>query len=163
MHDQLTQTARENGLVYNFDKAIIANSLDAHRLIQMAKKYKLGDVAEERLFKAYFTEGKNVGDHITLIELGKDIGLDKEEVKRMLNSGEYTKDVHHDIEEAKQLGIRGVPFFVMNRKYVVSGAQPVDSFLQALNASFTEWQKENPVIQLINEGGQVCVPGENCN
>jgi len=163
MHEQLTQTARENGLTYNFDKAIITNSFDAHRLIQLAKKYKLDDAAEERLFKAYFTEGKNMGDHITLIELGNDIGLDKEEIKQMLNSGEYAKEVRHDIEEAKQFGIRGVPFFVMNRKYGVSGAQPVEVFLQTLNASFNEWQKENPVIQLTNEEGQVCAPGEECN
>ena len=142
LHDQLTQTARENGLTYNFDKAIIANSFDAHRLIQLAKKYALGDAAEERLFKAYFTEGRNVSDQATLVDLGSDIGLQKEEISRMLQSDEYAKQVDDDIKEAQQLGIRGVPFFIMNRKYAVSGAQPAELFLQTLNTSYNEWEKK---------------------
>jgi predicted DsbA family dithiol-disulfide isomerase len=161
LHDQLTQTAKENGLMYNFDKAVIANSFDAHRFIQMAKEHDLGDAAEERLFKAYFTEGKNVADHRTLIELGHDIGLKQEEVSNMLQSRQYTKEVKNDIEEARLLGIKGVPFFVMNRKYAVSGAQPVELFLQTLNVAYKEWEKENSSLTHIADADS-CVPGEDC-
>jgi len=141
IHDQLTASALELGLVYNFDKAVIANSFDAHRLIQLAKKHHLGDQAEERLFKAYFTEGKNVSDMKTLIELGIEIGLNKGDVQQTLTSDTYSKEVHDDIEESRKLGIRGVPFFVMNRTHAVSGAQPVDIFLQTLKESFSGWKK----------------------
>jgi len=161
LHDQLTQTARENGLTYNFDKAIIANSFDAHRLIQLAKKHTLGDAAEERLFKAYFTEGRNVSDHTTLVDLGRDIGLQKEEISEMFESDEYAKQVDDDIKEAQELGIRGVPFFIMNRKYAVSGAQPVELFLQTLNTSYNEWEKEDSYIPVAD--GNTCLPGEDCN
>jgi predicted DsbA family dithiol-disulfide isomerase len=161
LHDQLTETAKENGLTYNFDKAVIANSFDAHRLIQMAKEYNLGDAVEERLFKAYFTEGKNVADHSTLIELGGDIGLNRAEISSMLQSDKYSKEVNKDIEEARHLGIKGVPFFVMNRKYAVSGAQPVELFLQTLNASYNDWEKENSSLTY-TQNANACVPGQDC-
>ena len=161
LHDQLTQTAKENGLIYNFDKAVIANSFDAHRLIQMAKEHDLADAAEERLFKAYFTEGKNVADHSTLIELGHDIGLKREEISSMLQSNQYSKEVNKDIEEARHLGIRGVPFFIMNSKYAVSGAQPIELFLQTLKTSYNDWEKENPSLTYASDTN-ACVPGEDC-
>src|SRR5690606_25816142 len=75
MHENVTQMAKEAGLTYNFDKAVVANSFDAHRLIHLAQENGLGDAAEERLFTAYFTEGKDIADPLTLVELGKEIGL----------------------------------------------------------------------------------------
>ncbi len=138
MNDRVTAMAKEVGLECDFDKAVIANSFDAHRLIQLAKKSGKGDAAEERLFKAYFTEGKNTGDREVLIQLGSEIGLDTTQVKEMLESNAYADDVHKDVYEAQQVGVRGVPFFVLGSKYAVSGAQESATFLQALNTTWNE-------------------------
>jgi predicted DsbA family dithiol-disulfide isomerase len=131
MNDHVTELAKKVGLQYDFNKAIVANSFDAHRLIQLAKSEGKGDVAEERLFKAYFTEGKNIADHSTLIHLGSEIGLDIIKVQNMLDSADYSNEVNHDISEAQQIGVRGVPFFVIDRKYAISGAQESEIFTQA--------------------------------
>jgi len=133
MHKHVVEMAKRAGLDYNFDKTVVANSLDAHRLIQFAKTKNLGDEAEERFFKAYFTEGKNLCDQATLIALAKEIGLDEKEAAQVINNNDFTEEVTKDINEAAHLGIRGVPFFVFNRKHGISGAQPVSTFLSALN------------------------------
>lgn len=138
MNDNVTAMAARAGLKYDFDRAIVANSFDAHRFSHLAKKYGKQNEAEEKLFAAYFTEGKDMSDAETLIEMGKSIGLDENEIRDMLNSEQYAADVEHDIEEAEQFGIRGVPFFVIDRKYAVSGAQPVEVFLQALEKAAAE-------------------------
>ena len=156
MHDNVVQMAKRAGLEYNFDKAVIVNSFNAHRMIQLAKTKGLGDAAEERLFLAYFTEGKNFGSAEVLTELGKDIGLTKEEVHVALTSDEYSYKVKQDIQEAQQLGINGVPFFVFNRKYAVSGAQPPEAFAQTLEKSFSEWRKENPAHAFEVSNGPSC-------
>ena len=116
MNAYVTQLAKQVGLSYNFDKAIVANSFDAHRFSHLAKKHGLQNEAEEILFAAYFTEGKNTADHTTLIDLGKNIGLDSKEVGQMLVGKEFADDVHEDIREAQQIGVSGVPFCVINRK-----------------------------------------------
>lgn len=162
VHEQMTGTAKDAGLTYNFDKAVIANSFDAHRLIQLAKKHQLGDAAEERLFYAYFTEGKDMSNHETLLELGVEIGLDKAEIAAVLQSGDLAAAVNQDVNEAQQLGIRGVPFFVLDRKFGVSGAQPVDAFTQALEQAYGEWKKTQPVMELETLSGQVCTPDGDC-
>jgi predicted DsbA family dithiol-disulfide isomerase len=146
MHGNVVKMAQAAGLVYNFDKAIVANSFDAHRVIQMAKTKGLGDAAEERLFKAYFTEGQNFGDHTVLLQLGTEIGLSSAEVDQALTDDQYAVKVKQDILEAGEIGVRGVPFFVLDRKYAVSGAQPEETFLQVLNKSFTEWRDQHPVV-----------------
>jgi len=162
MHERVIAMAKDAGLEYNFDKAVIANSYDAHRLIQLAKKNKLGDAAEERLFRAYFTEGKDFGNHDTLAEIGREIGLDENKVRQALATNEFANEVDADIYEARQIGVRGVPFFVFNRKYAVSGAQASETFVEVLNKSFTEWRKENPLQQLDIIEGEVCEPGSDC-
>ncbi len=162
MHERLIDTAKNAGLDYRFDKAIVANSFDAHKMIQLAKTKGLGDAAEERLFRAYFTEGKDFGNHDTLIFIGKEIGLVEDEIKAALESDAFSEKVEEDIQEAAELGVQGVPFFVFDRKYAVSGAQPPEYFLQALNQSFDEWKKENTeTILSVNEGA-VCKPGDDC-
>jgi predicted DsbA family dithiol-disulfide isomerase len=138
LNNQVTGMAAEVGLEYNFDKAVVANSFDAHRFAHLAAKHGLGDAAEESLFKAYFTEGKDISDREVLAELGAGIGLDAEEVRSTLSSNTYAREVQQDIAEAAALGARGVPFFVIDRKYAVSGAQPEDIFLKALQQSFNE-------------------------
>jgi len=144
MHKGLIQTAKAAGLTYNFENAIVANSFDAHKMIQLAKDKGLGDEAEERLFHAYFTEGKDFGSLDTLIELGTDIGLTEEDIRAAIQSDDYAYKVRLDIQEAQNIGVRGVPFFVFNRKYAISGAQPPLSFLQTLEQSFKEWRTANP-------------------
>jgi predicted DsbA family dithiol-disulfide isomerase len=142
MNDHVTNMAAELGLEYDFSKAIVANSFDAHRFSHLASQKGKGDAAEENLFKAYFTEGKNIADHDTLVQLGANIGLDSAEVKQTLQSNAFAADVEEDIAEASALGVQGVPFFVMDRKYAVSGAQPVEVFKQALDRAYTEWKAE---------------------
>ena len=155
----MAETAKAEGLTYNFDKAIIANSFNAHRLIQMAKAQGLGDAAEERLFKAYFTEGKNVGDTDTLIQSGTEIGLDKKEVTEMLNGNTYEAEFFRDIDMARSLGINGVPFFIVNNKYGISGAQPAEIFLSGLKQAWTEYEAENQLTELNDTNGNMCTPG----
>ncbi|MBP7282172.1 MAG: DsbA family oxidoreductase [Leptospiraceae bacterium] len=133
MHENVVNMAKSVGLEYNFDKAVVANSFDAHRVIQLAKKHGLGDAIEEKLFKAYFTEGKNFADHETLTTLGEEVGLNREEILEVLSGDALADNVKSDIEEGMQLGLRGVPFFVFNRKIGVAGAQDTEIFLQALN------------------------------
>ena len=163
VNDQVTNMASEVGLEYNMDKAVVANSFDAHRFVQFAKTKGLGDDAEEQLFKAYFTDGKDTSNLETLVELGNAIGLDSGELKTVLEGSRFSEDVRHDIYEAQQVGARGVPFFVFDRKYAVSGAQQPETFLGALEKSFVEWEKANPK-PLINiaDGASCDIEGE-CN
>ncbi len=142
MHEHVTEIASNVGLQYNFDKAVIANSFDAHRLIQLAKKYGLASAAEERLFKAYFTEGKDISDHLTLIILGDEIGLNGKEIKQMLDSDQYADEVRYAERQAAEIGINGVPFFLIDDKYAVSGAQQPEVFLHALNKRWDEYKDE---------------------
>jgi predicted DsbA family dithiol-disulfide isomerase len=145
LNDRVTQTAKEAGLQYDFDKAIVANSFDAHRLSHLAKKHGMQNEMEERLFKAYFTEGKNTADHDTLIQLAAEIGLDRDEVRTMLAGNDFADAVTKDIYEARQVGARGVPFFIFNDSYAVSGAQPGKLFLQVLEQSYAQWK--NTAVQ----------------
>ena len=140
-NNYVTDIAKNVGLTYNMDKAIVANSFDAHRLSHLAKKYNKQDALEEQLFLAYFTEGKNTADHNILTEIGVGIGLDEQEIKTMLNSNEFSAEVNKDILEAQMVGARGVPFFVFDRKYAVSGAQDPATFEQVLT---TVWEESEP-------------------
>lgn len=143
MNARVTAMAKEAGLEYHFDKAIVANSFDAHRFSHLAKKHGLQHEAEEQLFKAYFTDGKNTSDHETLIQLGIEIGLDGDEIKNVLTGNDFAKEVENDIADAQQLGIRGVPFFVFDRKYAVSGAQPIEVFVEVISDLAT---KSKPTV-----------------
>jgi len=163
MNDHVTKMAAEAGLTYNLDKAVVANSFKAHRFSHLAKSKGLGIAAEEALFKAYFTDSKNIDDNDTLIELGRQIGLDADEVKQVLESNAYAADVKLDIEAAQYLGIQGVPFFVLNNKYAVSGAQAVPVFEQTLQKAYTDWQLENPKPKFETIEGEACTPDGDCN
>lgn len=162
MLGQVARSAKSAGLDYHFDKIATVNSFNAHRLIQLAKTKGLGDDAEERLFKAYFTEGKNIADKITLIELGKEIGLSESEVDEALTNEAYAHKAKLDIEEARQLGVNGVPFFVFDRKYAVSGAQPPEAFTQTLEKAFAEWRTKNPDAPFKVSQGASCTTDGNC-
>ncbi|HET6994919.1 MAG TPA: DsbA family oxidoreductase [Chitinophagaceae bacterium] len=162
LHRHVTEMAEKSGLEYNFDKAVIANSFDAHRLVQLAKQHRLGDEAEEKLFKAYFTEGKDISDHLTLIILGQEIGLDGKEIKQMLDTDAFADEVRYEEKQAREIGINGVPFFVINDKYAVSGAQEPEVFVRALSQGWREYEKENPELKTIATGAETCGPDGNC-
>jgi predicted DsbA family dithiol-disulfide isomerase len=131
-NERVTDMAKQEGLTYHMDRAVVANSFDAHRLLQLAKKHTLGDQMEEHLFRAYFTEGLNIADHEVLIKIGSAAGLQEEDMRAVLKSDTYAREVDEEQNDAARLGVRGVPFFVIDRKYGVSGAQAVETFIEAL-------------------------------
>ena len=127
-----TQMAGDVGLHFDLEKGVLANSYKAHRLIQMAKTQGLGDEIEEALFKAHFEEAKNIDDPQVLISVAVSVGMKEAEVSEMLTSDAFAYEVKQDELEARNIGVRGVPFFVFDDRYAVSGAQPVEDFLQTL-------------------------------
>lgn len=144
MNERVTKMAAEEGLEYNMDQAVVANSFDAHRLIQFAKTQEVGDQAEEALFTAYFTQGKNMADLNTLVQIAEKIGLNKRDARAVLESDQFSNAVKHDMQTAKGMNIRGVPFFLFNRKFVVSGAQQTETFVKALKQSWNDWLEDQP-------------------
>ena len=139
---QVAELAAAEGLEYHLDQAHPVNSLDAHRLLHLAAQHHLQSEMKERLQKAYFTDGKVISDPDTLVQLAVEVGLDEAEVRRMLASDSFTTEVQADISQAGALGCTGVPFFVFDRKYAVSGAQPVKVFLKALQSTWSDAQPE---------------------
>lgn len=150
MNQQVTDQASEVGLEFNFDIAVHANTFDAHRLSHFAAQHGKMYELMERLMQAYFTEGKNVSDFDVLVNLAEKVGLPKEDTLKVLNSNDFAENVRDDISQSQQIGVRGVPFFVFNRKYAVSGAQPTEVFLEVLNRVYEE-EKEEPQLQVLNE------------
>ncbi|AGT30620.1 DSBA oxidoreductase [Geobacillus genomosp. 3] len=150
------------GLTFRFETMKPTNTFDAHRLAQYAKeKGKLNDMVE-RLFYAYFTESKFISDRDVLLALAEAAGLDRTEAEEVLAGSRYTEEVRRDEEEAAALGVRGVPFFVLNRKYAVSGAQPVEVFRQALEKVWEEEQQTSPLQPLATDQGGTCTD-EGCS
>ena len=148
MNDYVSGIAQQVGLTYNLEKAIVANSFNAHRFSHLAKKHGLQNQAEETLFDAYFKNGKNTDDDETLIELGTSLGIDSTEIENTLSSNEFAEDVQKDIYEAQQIGVRGVPFFLFNNMYAISGAQEPATFLNALTQSWNEFEKFNSISRV---------------
>lgn len=134
----IEQMAAEVGLNYQFDTMIVTNTFDAHRLTMLAKSHGLMQEMTERILHAYFSESKHIGDHATLTELAEAVGLNRNEVTAMLASDGRSDEVRADQQEAATLGIRSVPFFLINRKYSLSGAQPTDVFVQALQQVYSQ-------------------------
>ncbi len=141
MGEQVSAMAEEVGLHYNMDATVVANTLNAHRLIQFAKTQNLGDAIEEALFIAYFMKGKNIDSQAELIEIAVSIGLNAAEVEKVLLEKQFSEQVEFDAYEAQQIGVRGVPFFVFNRKYGISGAQPLEVFTRTLDQAYAEETK----------------------
>lgn len=162
MHNYVIEMAANAGLNYNMDKTISANSFNAHRLTHYAKSQGKQLAIEEKLFEAYFILGKNIDDLNTLIAIGESAGLSREAVAKVLQGDDYAEDVRKDIYEAQQVGARGVPFFVFDRKFAISGAQESNVFLTSLNKAFEEWKKNNPDSALNVIDGKVCEPEKGC-
>jgi predicted DsbA family dithiol-disulfide isomerase len=112
------------------------NTLEAHRVLHLAADLGIGDAAKERLLRAHFSEGADVSDHETLTKLMVDAGADEARVREVLAGTEYADAVQADIEMARRLGANGVPFFVIDRKYGISGAQAAETFLHALRTAY---------------------------
>jgi predicted DsbA family dithiol-disulfide isomerase len=149
MNKNLSRTAQEAGLDFQFDNLILTNTFDAHRLAQHAlARGKMNSVTRE-LFKAYFTDSLHLGDHETLADLAAQAGLDRAEALEVLAGDHYSAEVRADEAEASRLGVTGVPYFVIDRKYAVSGAQSTDMFLNALQ---TVWKEAQP-LKVLNDAG----------
>lgn len=136
MIDQMNNMAKEVGLNYNFKDMIETNTMKAHRLATYAKEFDLMGEMNERLLKAHFIDGINIGDIEVLGNLAEEVGLNKEDVINMLNSDKFIKEVEMDRYEAQQLEINSVPFFVFDNKYGVQGAQPTEAFIDVLKKAF---------------------------
>ena len=162
MMANIVQAGEAVGITFRFDQAIIANTFDAHRLLQFAKTRQLDAALHTLLFRAHFSEGKNIGDNETLIALACQAGLDAGDARGVLQSNLYADAVTNDIREARQIGVQGVPFFVFNRKYAISGAQPPNVFLQTLEKSFSEWRRDHPAPKLDIQQGPSCGPDGTC-
>ena len=129
---QVTAVAAEVGLDYDYDALQHTNTVKAHQLLHFAKAQGKQIEMKERLLRAYFVEGNHVGRAEDLADLAAEVGLDRDAALRSLESDEYLEAVHADQEQAMRYGIRGVPFFVIDGKYGVSGAQAPETFAQAL-------------------------------
>jgi predicted DsbA family dithiol-disulfide isomerase len=160
MNEMMSNVAKEVGLQYNFDIAIISNTLNAHRLLHFAKTKGLQSKLKERLFQAYYTEGKDVSDIDSLLVLASEVGLDEVEVKNMLVSDTFKNEVELDQYYAEQVGARGVPFFVFNNKFAVSGAQPTELFSEILEKV---WKDENSDNFEMDLTGGVCGQDGKCD
>ncbi len=130
--------AAETGLDYRPDLVLLGNTFDAHRVLHAAAAAGLQAQVKERLLRAYFTEGRALTDRDTLVELAGEAGLDRDGARAALADGAHAAEVRAEEREAAQLGITGVPFFVLGRRYAVSGAQPPELLLEALERAFAE-------------------------
>jgi predicted DsbA family dithiol-disulfide isomerase len=140
--DMFTQNAKTVGLEYRYDIIQMTNTFDAHRLAKWANTFGKEELLTSRFMKAYFTEGKNLADKDTLVSIINELGLNGQEAKKILESKDFADEVYNQIQEARQIGVQGVPFFVLNRKYGISGAQQKEYFSQALEQI---WKEENPL------------------
>ena len=149
MLDHMTNMAAGEGLDFHFGTLRLTNTFQGHQVIHLAAEHGLQDVMKERLLKAYLSEGENLGDVDTLVQLAEDAGLDGGDVRAALERQTYAQAVRDDEAQAQAYGISGVPFFVLNDKYGVSGAQSPDVFLSALDQV---WQEQRP-LQLTGSTG----------
>lgn len=161
MHQHVQNAGNEAGITFNFDDSKIANSFRGHLMIQLAKTKGKADDMEEELFKAQFIDGKNIDDEATLLEIGRTVGFSDEEIANALQSDELANEVAQDGLMARQLGISGVPFFVFNDKYGVSGAQQPEHFLEVLQKSYEEFAAGDNGLQIISRGDNCDIDG-NC-
>jgi len=147
MNNQVAQTGKAIGLTYNVEQIVVANSFKAHNLIQFAKTQQKQNEVEEKLFEAYFAEGKNIDDIPTLIEVAEKAGLNTNGLAEALENADFAKEVQADVDDARKLSVRGVPFFAFNRKYAISGAQEPAAFLSTLEKSFADWKNDNSMLK----------------
>jgi predicted DsbA family dithiol-disulfide isomerase len=156
MISHMTEVGAAEGLEFRFERIQSGNTFDAHRLLHLAGESKKQDALKERLLRAYFTEGEPIGEPETLVRLAAEVGLDTDEVVATLESDSLAREVRTDEEQARDLGVGGVPFFVFAGRYGVSGAQPPEILLRVL-----ERTHEAAVPSTEFEDGAACGP-EDC-
>ena len=156
MIDRMAQTAAGEGWEFHLERARSGSTVDAHRLLHLAAERGVQDAVKERLLRAYLTEGERIGDPATLARLVVEAGLDEAEAREVLESDRYLDDVRADQAQARAYGITGVPFFVVDAAYGVSGAQPADALLDVLR---TAWTAAHPLQMVPSAGGETCADG----
>ncbi len=156
MQAQLTETAASVGLEYHLADTRSGNTADAHRLLHLARERGLQARLKERLLAAYFTEGQELFSHKALGRLAGEAGLDTDEVTAVLAGTDYAEAVQSDVDLGRSFGITGVPFFVVDRTYGVSGAQPVASLLEVLDQA---WAASHPLSMATTGAGGACEGG----
>ena len=137
-HARVTGLAAQEGLTYRLDVARPANTFDAHRVLHLAAERGVQAEAEERMFAAYFTEGRRLGDPETLVAVAAEAGVDETAARNVVQGSAYAEAVAGDEREAAELGITGVPFFVIDRRYGISGAQPAELIQRALEQAWAD-------------------------
>ena len=155
MFQHVTEQAKGEGLDYRFDSVVVANSFTAHRLIHLAAAHGKQDEAKERLLSDHFEHGKDIGSREYLTSLALDLRINRDEVEELFTTDKYAADVRSDFEEGRALGISGVPFFVIDRKFGLSGAQPAETFAAALSEA---WEAANPLVLVNSTDGDACGP-----
>jgi predicted DsbA family dithiol-disulfide isomerase len=139
---QMERRAEQDGLTFHMDGLRSGNTRDAHRLLQLAKAGGRQTELAERLHKAYFTDQISIFDHTSLADLAAEAGLDRDEVARVLSTDDYDDEVQADEDTARSLGATGVPFFVIDRHYGISGAQPAETIKEILDRAWADSQTQ---------------------
>lgn len=153
MMDRVTSVAAEAGLEFHLERARSANTFDAHRLVHKGASVGLGQQVMERFMQAYQSEGEDLGDHPTLLRLAVEAGLDADSTGVVLAGDDFAADVRADQERGRTFGVSGVPFFIVDEAHGISGAQPVEYFLQALQ----QLGPQRAPITMMNGGGDDAV------
>ena len=135
LNERVVALASAEGLDYHFETYVTVNTFDAHRVTHLAKARGVGLPIHERFLRAQLVEGEILDDSDTLVRLAAEVGVPEAETRRVLATDAYAAEVEADIAEAHAIGVNGVPFFVIDRRYGISGAQPADLFLEALRAA----------------------------
>ncbi|WP_310502444.1 DsbA family oxidoreductase [Paenibacillus qinlingensis] len=156
MNEKMRQQAAADGLDFQFDGLVLTNTFDAHRLRLYAEQYGQGAAISELLFRAYFSESKNVSDHSILADITEAIGLDREEALSVLASDQFAENVRAEEEQGSRLGIRGVPYYLINGKHALSGAQPSGVYLNAMQQL---WDAERPAQAAETASDEACIDG----
>ena len=154
LNEQMTQTAAAEGLDFHFERIRGGNTFDAHRLLHLARDRGLQLELKERLLLATFTEGEPIADRDALVKLAADVGINPDEARQVLDSDTYADDVRADEQQAAAYGITGVPFFVVDQKYGVSGAQPAGVLLEVLQRAYDESTPRLTMVQA--DGAETC-------
>lgn len=156
MFAQVTAVAAGEGLAYDFERTLAFNTFDGHRLVHLAAGAGLADEVLEALYSAHFEQGADLGDDETLVRVVSEAGLDADEARAVLAGSDFADAVRRDEAEARAIGVTGVPFFVVDRRLGVSGAQPAAVFTQLLDEG---WKTANPLVGLASAdpSAQACV------
>ncbi|MCL1950416.1 MAG: DsbA family oxidoreductase [Turicibacter sp.] len=153
LHDRLAQTGKLEGLEFNFGQVVPTDTTDALRLIHFAKEMGKSEEFIAAVFKGYFTDVLDIGDHLTLIQLADSVGLDPQLVEQVLLSGAYTEELEKDRQTGQAIGVKGVPFYVIDNRYAISGAQESAVFLEVLEKARLEEEED---------GGSQCCSDCTC-